>query len=161
MHVSSDPLEIGFRQQMNVFQRDLNIPTSGRGFVDISGFIEKLLVESKVTVGLCHIFCMHTSASLTITENADPSVHDDLLHFMEELVPDGSPAYTHRSEGDDDLPAHVRSVLTDSSLSIPISNGRLNLGIWQGIYLLEHRYKPASREICVTITGNDADGTKS
>jgi len=73
---------------MNVFQRDLNIPTPGRGFVDISCFIEKLLVESKIAVGLCHIFCMHTSASLTITENADPSVHVDLLHFMKELVPD-------------------------------------------------------------------------
>lgn len=161
MHVSFYPLENGFRQKMNVFQRDLDIPTPGRGFVDISHFIEKLLVESRIAIGLCHIFCMHTSASLTITENADPSVHVDLLHFMKELVPDGSPVYTHRSEGDDDLPAHVRSVLTDSSLTVPITNGRLNLGIWQGIYLLEHRYKPASRDICVTITGKDADGTKS
>ena len=146
---------------MNVFQRDLNIQSPGRGFVDVTGFIEKLLIESKVAVGLCHIFCMHTSASLTITENADPNVHVDLLHFMKELVPDGSPAYTHRSEGDDDLPAHVRSVLTDSSLTVPIANERLNLGRWQGIYLLEHRYQPHSRDICVTITGKDQDGARS
>jgi len=106
-------------------------------------------------VGLCHIFIMHTSASLAITENADPRVHNDLENFLARLVPDGDPLYTHTSEGDDDMPAHIRTILTDSALTVPITEARLALGIWQGIYLWEHRSRPHERRIVLTISGED------
>jgi len=98
---------------------------------------------------------MHTSASLAITENADPRVHNDLETFLARLVPDGDPRYTHTSEGDDDMPAHIRAILTDSALTVPITEARLALGTWQGIYLWEHRSRPHERRIVLTISGED------
>ena len=131
----------------------LQIRTEGRDTRDITPLVSESVVQSRVEVGLCHIFITHTSASLTITENADPRVHDDLEEFLLRVVPDGDPGYKHASEGEDDMPAHIRSVLTGGSLTVPISNGRLVLGIWQGIYLWEHRISPHDRQVVITICG--------
>jgi secondary thiamine-phosphate synthase enzyme len=125
--------------------------TSGRGFHEISRQLQASIESSGVGSGLCHVFLRHTSASLLITENADPDVRRDLEQFMSNLAPDGDPAWLHRSEGPDDMPAHVRSVLTCSELSIPIRQGRLALGTWQGVYLWEHRLRPHRRQVEVTI----------
>ena len=129
--------------------------TEGRGILDITPLVVEPVARSGVAVGLCHIFITHTSASLTITENADPRVHDDLEHFLTRLVPDGDPHYTHTSEGDDDMPAHIRASLTHSELTVPISNARLVLGIWQGIYVWEHRWSPHERRLVLTISGEE------
>ena len=134
-------------------QQSLQIRTEGRETRDITPLVSESVVQSRVDVGLCHIFITHTSASLTITENADPRVHDDLEEFLLRVVSDGDPQYTHTSEGEDDMPAHIRSVLTGGSLTVPISNGRLALGIWQGIYLWEHRTSPHDRQVFITICG--------
>ena len=134
-------------------QQSLQIRTEGRETRDITPLVAESVVQSRVEVGLCHVFITHTSASLTITENADPRVHDDLEEFLLRVVPDGDPRYTHTSEGEDDMPAHIRSVLTGGSLTVPISNGRLALGIWQGIYLWEHRTRPHDRQVVITICG--------
>lgn len=107
--------------------------------------------KSGVKNGLCHVFLRHTSASLLITENADPDVRRDLENFMNRLAPDGDPAWIHRMEGPDDMPAHVRSILTSSELTIPVREGRLALGTWQGVYLWEHRVRPHNRRIDLTI----------
>ena len=137
------------------FQQSLQVRTAGRGILDITPLVAEPVAQSGVGVGLCHIFIMHTSASLAITENADPRVHNDLESFLARLVPDGDPLYTHTSEGRDDMPAHIRSVLTGGSLTVPISDSRLVLGIWQGIYLWEHRDRPHERQIVLTISGED------
>ena len=134
-------------------QQSLQIRTEGRETRDITPLVSESVVQSRVDVGLCHIFITHTSASLTITENADPRVHDDLEEFLLRVVSDGDPRYTHTSEGEDDMSAHIRSVLTGGSLTVPISNGRLALGIWQGIYLWEHRTSPHDRQVFITICG--------
>jgi len=102
---------------------------------------------------LCHVFLRHTSASLMLCENADPAVRRDLDRFMASLIPDGNPMFEHDQEGADDMPAHVRTVLTHSDLTIPIADGRLDLGTWQGIYLWEHRKSPHERTLTVTLTG--------
>ncbi len=112
-----------------------------------------MVARSGVSTGLCHVFVHHTSASLIIQENADPDVQHDLNAFMDRLVPDGDPLFRHTAEGPDDMPAHVRSVLTATSLNIPVSGGRLALGIWQGLYLWEHRTRASGRRITVTIQG--------
>lgn len=137
------------------FQESLQVRTEGRGILDITPLVAEPVAQSGVGVGLCHIFIMHTSASLAITENADPRVHNDLESFLARLVPDGDPLYTHTSEGDDDMPAHIRTILTDSALTVPITDARLALGIWQGIYLWEHRSRPHERQIVLTISGED------
>ena len=134
-------------------QQSLQIRTEGRETQDITPLVAESVVQSQVEVGLCHIFITHTSASLTITENADPRVLDDLEEFLLRVVPDGDPRYTHTSEGEDDMPAHIRSVLMGGSLTVPVSNGRLALGIWQGIYLWEHRTSPHDRQVVITICG--------
>ena len=134
-------------------QQSLQIRTEGRETRNITPLVSESVVQSRVEAGLCHIFITHTSASLTITENADPRVHDDLEEFLLRVVPDGDPRYKHTSEGEDDMPAHIRSVLTGGSLTVPISNGRLALGIWQGIYLWEHRTSPHDRQVVITICG--------
>jgi secondary thiamine-phosphate synthase enzyme len=103
---------------------------------------------------LCHVFVHHTSASLMLCENADPAVRRDLETFMSRVAPDGDPAFTHRDEGPDDMPAHVRSVLTQTGLSIPVSGGRCALGTWQGIYLWEHRLAAHRRQVTVTVQGD-------
>ena len=129
----------------------IEIRTPGRGFQDISDELQAAVARSGVAEGLCHVFIRHTSASLLITENADPDVRIDLENFIRKLVPDGDPAYVHAMEGPDDMPAHIRSVLTATELTIPVRDGRLALGTWQGAYLWEHRSRPHHRRIDVTI----------
>lgn len=131
----------------------LEIATAGRGFHEISAQLSEAVRGSGVQTGLCHLFLRHTSASLLITENADPDVRRDLEQFMSRLVPDGDPAHLHTMEGPDDMPAHIRSVLTNSELTVPVREGRLALGTWQGVYLWEHRHRPHRRRLDVTILG--------
>jgi len=134
-------------------QTEIEISTSGRGTYDISRQIDEFVGAAGVATGLCHVFIKHTSASLMLCENADPAVMRDLETFMERQVPDGDPMFTHTAEGPDDMPAHIRSVLTQSDINLPISNGRCALGTWQGIYLWEHRYAPHLRKVMLTLTG--------
>lgn len=134
-------------------QHRLTIATRGRGSVEISGEISAIVKNAAVNVGIVHIFIRHTSCGLAITENADPTVRRDLETLMQRWAPDGDPAYRHDLEGDDDMAAHARSLLTGSSVSVPFSAGRLLLGTWQGIYLFEHRIHGHQREIVVTLLG--------
>jgi secondary thiamine-phosphate synthase enzyme len=136
------------------FARALSIAIGGRGTWDISGDVQRVVQESGVRSGLCHVFIHHTSASLIVCENADPTVQSDLERFMARLVPDGEPLFAHTAEGPDDMPAHVRSVLTQTSLSLPIANGRCDLGTWQGVYLWEHRHRAQRRKITVSVLGS-------
>ncbi len=136
-----------------ISQSELSISTTGRGTYDISRQIDDVVRASGIVTGLCHIFIRHTSASLMLCENADPAVMRDLEAFMERHVPDGDPLFTHTAEGPDDMPAHIRSVLTQSDINLPISNGQCALGTWQGVYLWEHRYAPHQRNVIVTLTG--------
>jgi len=129
----------------------LEVSTPGRGFHEISHQLNTSVIKSCVANGLCHVFLRHTSASLLITENADPDVRKDLERFMSKLAPDGDPGYLHSMEGPDDMPAHIRSVLTCSEVTIPVRQGRLALGTWQGVYLWEHRVRPHLRRIDLTI----------
>ena len=132
---------------------NIEIRTPGRGFQNISAQLQDAVHESGVQDGLCNVFLRHTSASLLITENADPDVRIDLENWIQKVAPDGDPAYYHSMEGPDDMPAHIRSVLTASELSIPVRNGRLALGTWQGAYLWEHRTRPHHRRLDVTVIG--------
>jgi len=132
-------------------QKTLSQRTRGRGTYDITGQIQAIVRETGVQTGLCHLFVQHTSASLIICENADPSVRSDLESFMARLVPDGDPIYDHTQEGPDDMPAHVRSILTKMDMTLPVSRGTCALGIWQGIYLYEHRHHPHDRRVIVTV----------
>ena len=132
-------------------QHSLTVPTEGRATIDITAEIERLLRDSSIESGLCHVFVHHTSASLIITENADPDVRRDLENYLTRLVIDGDPAYRHDQEGPDDMAAHIRSVLTQSEISVPVRQGRLALGTWQGLYLWEHRYQPHRRRLTVTL----------
>ncbi|MEN8803077.1 MAG: secondary thiamine-phosphate synthase enzyme YjbQ [Thiogranum sp.] len=137
-----------------VYQSSFQIATGGRGIYPIKRDVEERLQESGIHTGISLIFLHHTSASLVLCENADPEVQADLERFMARLVPDGDPVFRHIDEGPDDMPAHVRSILTSNSLSIPVSSGRCDLGIWQGIYLWEHRLIPHQRRISVTVQGD-------
>ena len=136
-----------------ITQAEIRVDTTGRGTYDISRDVQAAVREAGVGVGICHVFVRHTSASLMLCENADPSVRRDLETFMRNVVPDGDPMFTHTAEGPDDMPAHVRSVLTQSDLNIPIRDGRCALGTWQGIYLWEHRTSPHARRVLVTVQG--------
>ncbi len=127
---------------------------SGRGTRNITEAVAKVVAESGIRTGLAQVFVQHTSCSLTITENADPDVRRDLETILARLAPDGDPAYRHDLEGDDDMAAHARSVLTDSGLTIPVGGGRLLLGTWQGIYLWEHRTGAQMRRVVVTVLGD-------
>ena len=138
---------------MPPFITTIEVATSGSGFHEISSDLQREVERSSVASGLCHVFLRHTSASLLITENADPDVRHDLETFISRLAPDGDPAYLHTMEGADDMPAHIRSVLTSSELTIPVRDGRLALGTWQGAYLWEHRYRPHRRRLDLTIIG--------
>lgn len=135
-----------------MWQTDVVVDTRGRGTYEITRRIAEAVAEAGVDSGLCHVFITHTSASLMLCENADADVRRDLETFIADLVPDGDPRFVHRMEGPDDMPAHVRSVLTQSDLSLPIRGGRLALGTWQGIYLWEHRHAPHTRRLVVTIS---------
>lgn len=136
-----------------MFREILKVKTHGRGTYDVTDAVARAVAHSQADAGLCHLFLRHTSASLIIGENADPTVRKDLERFMARIAPDGDPMFEHDVEGPDDMPAHVRSILTQVSLQVPIDSGRLMLGTWQGIYLWEHRLSGHSREIVVTISG--------
>jgi len=133
------------------YQTILEFATAGRGTTDITHAVADAVAASGLRVGLAHLFVQHTSCSLTITENADPDVRRDLETIMARLAPDGDRAYRHDAEGADDMAAHARSVLTATSLSVPVGGGRLLLGAWQGIYLWEHRTAPHRRRVVLTI----------
>ena len=137
-----------------IAQSEIRIDTGGRGTYDFTRDVQDAVRQSGVTTGLCHLFIRHTSASMMLCENADPSVRRDLETFMAKQVPDGDPMFTHTAEGPDDMPAHVRSILTQSDLNIPVSDGRCALGTWQGIYLWEHRQAPHARRVIVTVQGD-------
>lgn len=134
-------------------QHTFTIRTRGRGFESLTDRVAAFVAKSDIRTGLCNVFTRHTSASLVITENADSAVRRDLERFMQRVAPDGSPDYEHDTEGPDDMPAHIRSILTNASLTIPLVEGRLALGTWQGIYLWEHRHSGHEREVIVTLTG--------
>ena len=138
---------------MTAHQQRLRVRTEGRGSQDITGAVNAAVRDSGVHTGLCHVFVQHPSCSLTITENADPDVRRDLETVMARLAPDGDPAWRHDLEGPDDMAAHVRSVLTDTGLSVPVGEGRLLLGTWQGIFLWEHRHHGATRSVVITVLG--------
>ena len=131
----------------------LVIDTPGRGAVDITREVQRAVADSGVRDGLCNVFVHHTSASLMICENADPTVRSDLESFLSRLVPDGDPIFEHTAEGPDDMPAHVRSILTAASISIPVTSGRCDLGTWQGVYLLEHRHSAHRRRVTISVVG--------
>lgn len=135
------------------YQQLLKISTTGKSLYKITPKIEAIVAQSGVETGLCSLFLRHTSASLIIQENADPDVLKDLANFMAKLVPE-SDRYIHSAEGADDMPAHIRTVLTHTSEQIPIAQGQLVLGTWQGIYIWEHRQRSQFREVVVHISGN-------
>lgn len=134
-------------------QAEIEIATHGRGYHALTAEVAAELGGSGIRIGICHLFLRHTSASLCITENADPEVRRDLERFAQRLVPDGDPLFRHDAEGPDDMPAHVRSLVFGHELSVPIRAGVLGLGTWQGIYLWEHRTQAMRRKLIVTITG--------
>jgi secondary thiamine-phosphate synthase enzyme len=134
-------------------QAQLEISTRGRGTVEVTDRVQAIVRESGIRTGIAQVFIQHTSASLIISENADPAVHRDLERVLARLAPDGDPAFEHDAEGPDDMPAHVRSMLTAVELSIPVTAGRLALGTWQGVYVYEHRTAPHRRRLTVTVLG--------
>lgn len=136
-----------------IHQAILQIRCNGRGTYNITREVEQVVSDSGISTGLCHVYTHHTSASLTLCENADPAVRRDLERFMGRLVPDGDPDYEHSQEGPDDMPAHIRSILTNMDLTLPVTAGRCARGTWQGIYLWEHRTAPQRRQITVTVQG--------
>lgn len=133
-------------------QTSLSLSTQGQGLYEFTRELESWVDEQGVTTGVCHLFTQHTSCSLTIQENADPSAKADLENWLNRLVPENDPLYTHTMEGPDDMPAHIKAILTNVSLSIPIVNSRLALGTWQGVYLWEHRHQTHQRRIILHIT---------
>lgn len=134
-----------------IHQDILSVATHGRGTYEISRQVRDVVEASAIVVGICHVFVHHTSASLILCENADPSVRSDLERFLAKLVQDGDPAFHHDAEGPDDMPAHIRSILTNMDLTVPVTNGKCALGTWQGIYLYEHRTHPHQRRVTVTV----------
>ncbi|HBE21547.1 MAG TPA: hypothetical protein DEG17_21220 [Cyanobacteria bacterium UBA11149] len=139
---------------MTHYQQRITIQTIGKSLTNITSKIQSVVNDSSIDTGLCTIFLRHTSASLLIQENADPDVLKDLSNFFANLVPEDGRSYIHDAEGPDDMPAHIRTVLTKTSEQIPIYRGRLLLGTWQGIYIWEHRTHSHYREVVVHITGN-------
>jgi secondary thiamine-phosphate synthase enzyme len=138
---------------MKLIQHDITITTSGRGTQNITDKIIECVEKSTIETGLCQLFLQHTSASLIICENYDPQVREDLENFLLRLIPDGDPLFKHTIEGEDDMPAHIRTILTQTSITIPIQAFTLALGTWQGIYFYEHRYQAQKRKLLVSIWG--------
>ena len=138
---------------MTTWQTTLSFETPQRGTYNITAEVEAALKQSGITTGLCNLFILHTSASLIITENADPSVRRDIEYWMQKNVIDGDPHYEHNYEGDDDMSGHIRTLLTETSLTIPVRNGRLALGTWQGVFLYEHRTGRFQRKVIMTVQG--------
>jgi secondary thiamine-phosphate synthase enzyme len=136
-----------------IHRGEVSVATRGRGTYDITKDVAGIVAKSRASVGLATVWVHHTSASLIVCENADPAVRHDLETFLARLVPDGDRMFTHTAEGDDDMPAHVRNVLTQTSIGIPIEDGKLALGTWQGLYLWEHRTSPHRRRVTVTVIG--------
>ena len=134
-------------------QSSFEVATRGRGTYDITREVARAVAEAGDVVGIAHVFVHHTSASIILCENADPSVRRDLDAFFARMVPDGDPLFEHDAEGDDDMPAHLRTILTASAVTVPIAGGRLGLGTWQGLYLWEHRTSPHRRKVTVTLLG--------
>lgn len=135
-------------------QSKIKLPNPGRGTYDITRELDDEVARSGIDAGLAHVFIHHTSASLIVCENADPAVRTDLEAYMQRAVPDGDALFEHTEEGPDDMPAHVRSILTQTALTIPITQSRLALGTWQGVYLWEHRHGPHTRTLTVTLQGD-------
>jgi secondary thiamine-phosphate synthase enzyme len=135
----------------------LTVTTQGKGFIDLSGTLAKWLQDIGAAGGLLTVFVRHTSASLTIQENADPNVQRDLLDALEALAPEGAP-YAHQEEGPDDMPSHIKAMLTSASLGIPVVDGKMALGTWQGVYLIEHRASPHRRTVTLSFIGDRARG---
>jgi secondary thiamine-phosphate synthase enzyme len=138
---------------MKQAQTKLQIQTAGPGLYDVSAKIRAWVGEQNINLGQLTVFIRHTSASLTIQENADAAVQEDIAEFFRRLVPENLAWYRHRSEGSDDMPAHLKSVLSDTSLTIPVGDGQPLLGTWQGIYLFEHRRRPHSRQLVLHLLG--------
>jgi secondary thiamine-phosphate synthase enzyme len=139
---------------MSWLQKTIRLPALSRGFHLVTSQICRELPElQNFNIGLAHFFIQHTSASLTINENADPTVRTDFESHFNKMVPENAPYYIHTYEGPDDMPAHLKNAILGSSISIPLTNGKLNLGTWQGIYLCEHRDYAAGRNIIVTLNG--------
>jgi secondary thiamine-phosphate synthase enzyme len=138
---------------MRQTQERLRVRTPGRGLSDLTGEVARVVEQSGILTGQCVVFCRHTSASLLIQENASPSAARDLLAWLGRLAPDGDPLYSHTAEGPDDMPAHLRSAVTRSSETIPVVEGRLALGTWQGLFLVEHRLDGHERSLVVHVTG--------
>ncbi|MFT6797796.1 MAG: secondary thiamine-phosphate synthase enzyme [Maribacter sp.] len=139
---------------MKWYQKTYRLPAFSRGFHLITDLIVNECPElSRIEIGMCQVFIKHTSASLTINENADPSVRRDFESHMNKMVPENAPYYIHTYEGPDDMPAHIKASLLGASVQIPITNGRLNLGVWQGVYLCEHRNHAFGRDLVLTISG--------
>ena len=146
----------GFSSMFIAQNHHLSVSTRGRGFYEITRDVVARVRDSGIACGVATVFVRHTSASLLIQENADPEVRADLERFFARLIPDGDPLLQHTLEGPDDMPSHIRTALTSVSLSIPIDNGRLVLGMWQGIYLWEHRLESNRREVVVNLMGTSA-----
>jgi secondary thiamine-phosphate synthase enzyme len=136
----------------------LTIETRGRGTHEITAQVQQVVERSGVVRGLCFLFIHHTSASLIVCENADPTVRRDLEHYAARLVTDGDPAFVHDSEGPDDMSAHIRSILTLTSLTIPVEDRRCDLGTWQGLFVWEHRTSPHRRRVTITVQGEGSTG---
>jgi len=138
---------------MRQLTNQLNVSTRGKGFYEFTRSLEEWVRDSGMETGLLTVFIRHTSASLTIQENADPDVVRDMNAFLERIAPEDSSLYVHTVEGPDDMPAHIRSALTATQLSIPLVNGRLALGTWQGVYVIEHRRAPHQRKVVLHLLG--------
>ena len=141
---------------MNWYQKEFKLESKRRGFHVVTGEVENHLPELKnITKGILHLFIKHTSASLTINENVSPDVRSDMEQHFNKMIPENMPYYDHNLEGADDMPAHIKTSVLGSSLTIPVTNGELNLGTWQGIYLCEHRNHGGSRRLVATIFGEE------
>lgn len=130
----------------------LQVAVNGQGLYDITGLVTDAVADEALDEGLCTLFIRHTSASLLIQENYDPAVRADLEHWLNKLVPEDDPDYTHTIEGPDDMPAHIKTALTATNLAIPLADRKLMLGTWQGIFLWEHRHRPGQREVVIHLT---------
>jgi len=137
-----------------IFQQELNFTTSGRSTSNITSQIQNIVAQSGINIGTCHVFVKHTSASLMLCENADPDVQRDMETYMQHIVPDGDPMFLHQDEGPDDMSAHIRTVLTNPDLTMPVKSGRCDVGIWQGVFLWEHRTHSHQRQVIVTVQGD-------
>ena len=134
-----------------MYGEDLTFQTPGKGLHEITEPLAEAIRRADVETGLCHVFLRHTSASLVITENADPSARRDLLSWFDRLAPENDPDYTHTSEGPDDMPSHLKAAVTRTSETLPVKDGRLDLGTWQGVFIFEHRTRPHERTISMRV----------